>query len=85
MMDTSNIKMRWVFAALLAVFPVVGLICSISYHDISMLWVSLMGAAIAAVVFPVGFVLLYVVSQLSSLCIAVLLTLITQALSFRKK
>ena len=84
-MNTSNVKMRWVFAAMLGVFPVVGLICSIAYRDISMLWVSLMGAAIAAVVFPVGFVLLYTVSQLSSLCIAVLLTLITQALSFRKK
>ena len=85
MMDASNIKMRWVFAALLGVFPVVGLICSISYRDISMLWVSLMGAVFAAVVFPVGFVLLYIISQFLSRCIAVLLIVITQALSIRKK
>ena len=85
MIDTSNIKMRWVFAALLGVFPAVGLICSISYRDISMLWVSLIFAAFAAVIFPVGFVLLHIVSQFSSRCLAVLLILITQALGFKKK
>ena len=85
MMDTSNIKTRWVIAALFAVFPAVGLICSLLYHDISMLWVSLIGGAFAAVLFPVGFVLLYIVSQFFSMCLAVLLILITQALSFRKK
>ena len=84
-MDTSNVKMRWVFAAVLAVFPIVGLICSIAYRDISMLWVSLMGAAIAFVVFPVCFVLLFVIGQLFSRCIAVLLILISEALGFRKR
>ena len=72
-MDTSNIKMRWVFASLLAVFPVVGLLCSINSHDISMFWVSLMGAAIAAIVFPVGFVLLYMAGQLSVRCVVALI------------
>ena len=84
-MDTTNVKMRWVFAAVLGVFPIVGLICSIGYHDISMLWASLMGAAIASVVFPVGFVLLFVISQLFSRCIAVLLILISELLGFRRR
>jgi len=84
-MSTSNVKMRWVFAAVLGVFPVVGLICSIAYHDLSMLWVSLMGAAMAAVVFPVGFVLLFIIGQFSSMCITGLLLLMSELLRFRKR
>ena len=85
MMDTSNVKMRWVFAAVLGGFPFVGLICSVSYHDISMLWAFFMGAAIASVVFPIVFMLLFVIGQLSSRCIAALLILVSQLLGFRRK
>ena len=81
----SNIKMRWVSAALLGVFPVVGLICSICYHDISMLWASLMFAAGAAVVFPVGFVLLFIIGQMLSACIAGLLVFMSNAIGPRKR
>lgn len=84
-MDTSNVKMRWVFAAVLGVFPVIGLICSIVYHDLSMLWASLMGAAIAAVIFPIGFVLLFIIGQFSSMCIVGLLILLSELLRFRKR
>ncbi len=83
-MDVSNVKMRWVFAAILGIFPVVGLIYSIAYHNISMLWASLMFAAGAAVIFPVGFILLFVIGQLLSRFIAALLILISEMLSVRR-
>jgi len=84
-MDTSNVKMRWVFAAVLGVFPVVGLICSIASRDLSMLWVSLMGAAVAAVVFPAVFVLLFITGQFSSMCITGFLLVTSELLRFRKR
>lgn len=84
-MNASNVKMRWVLAAILGVFPVVGLICSISYHNLSMLWASLIFAAGAAVVFPIGFVLLFIVSQLFSRLIASFLILMSELLRFRKR
>ena len=89
-MDVSNVKMRWVFIAILAVFPIIGLICSIAYRDISMLWISLIGAAFAAVILPVSFVLLFIMGQVFSRCvllffwcIVALLTLTSKALGFR--
>jgi len=84
-MDKSNVKMRWVFVAVLAVFPTVGMICSVGYHDISMLWASLMFAAVAAVVFPVACVLLFLLGQLFSLCLVALLILVPKILGFRKR
>ena len=83
-MDTSNIKTPWVLAALLGVFPVVGLICSIASHDISMLWVSLTGMAIAAVVFPVVFVLLYFLGQFLSVCFVGLWLLISGVIGSKR-
>jgi hypothetical protein len=56
-MNTSNIKLRWVYAAVIGAFPVVGLICSAVYRDLSMFWVSLLFLVGAAVIFPVGFIL----------------------------
>lgn len=84
-MYTSTVKMRWVIAALLTIFPMVGVICSVAYHDLSMLWVSLMGAALASIVLPVSFVLLYMLGQLFSLCAVALLTLISEVFRFRKR
>ncbi len=81
----SNIKARWVLAALLGVFPVVGLICSIAYHDIPMLWASLMFAAGAAVIFPVGFVLLFIVGQFLARCAVGVFILVSNAVGHRKR
>lgn len=84
-MNTSNVKLRWVFAAVLATFPVVGLLCSIVYHDLSMLWVSLIAAAIAAIVFPVTFVLLYLLSTVFSMCVSGIFIFVSEIMRLGKR
>ncbi len=68
-MNSSGIKPAWVFVVVLSVFPAVGLICSAVYGDVSMLWTSLIFLACAAVIFPVGLVLLHVLLDLWSAAI----------------
>jgi hypothetical protein len=48
-----RIKPLWALLAMLAAFPVTGLICAITYKDASMFYWSLVFIPIAIVVFPV--------------------------------
>jgi hypothetical protein len=61
-MKPTQIKVRWAFAAVLAIFPFTGLICALTYKDISMFYWALAGAAVAALVFPLVFFLMPVLS-----------------------
>ena len=79
-MSTSNIKLRWVFAAALSAFPVVGLICSAVYRDVSMLWASLLFLAAAAVIFPLGVIVAAVFQRGFSTVFAAVLICISETL-----
>lgn len=61
-MKPKHIKPVWAFAAVLAVFPLTGLVCALAYNSASMFYVSLAGAAIAAIVFPLVFFAARIVS-----------------------
>jgi len=84
-MKTSNIKPRWAVATIFATFPAMGLICSLVYRDISMLWASLFFAAMGVVVFPVVVVLLFVAAKMGSLVFAALGLGVSELLRFRRK
>lgn len=51
----------WEFLVILGVFPIVGGICALYYHSVSMFYVSLIAVPIAAITFPLALFLMNVV------------------------
>ena len=50
--DLSDMRPRWLLVIATAPVIVAGIACSIAYRDLSMLWVSLVGAVLMLVTMP---------------------------------
>jgi uncharacterized membrane protein len=57
-MNTSNIRPKWAFLAMLAAVPVAGLLCAITEKDISMFYWSLAAVPLCAIVWPITLILM---------------------------
>jgi hypothetical protein len=82
-MNTKDIRPRWALAMVVGVIPVIGVICAVVYHNISVFFWSLAVAAVVAVVLPLFLFITFVLSSNAAAAFAGLFIAIQQL--FRRR